>query len=106
MLAIPGQVIAGYLTVTITLIFALGMRMIVSDGLDRRQALVVGVSFWIGAGGEENIEDRLALLGKGAAESSLERDVSLRLLRHLATEVRHRQYYDTDFIRIRVAPKV
>ena len=60
---------------------------------------------FIAAGGEENIEDRLALLGQGAAESSLERDVSLRLLGHLAAEVRHRQYFDTDFIMIRVAPE-
>ena len=227
-LALPGPVIAAYIAVMIALIFALGMRMIVADGLDRRQTLVVGVSFSIGAGcqygliypevvphiaggllnsglsaggltailltglmelttsparklqtdldltalpairefvggfaaqngwneamanrldsaseetlltllrddkasesrrrllvkahrqgpdavlefiaagGEENIEDRLALLGQGAAESSLERDVSLRLLGHLAAEVRHRQYFDTDFIMIRVAPE-
>ena len=32
----------------------------------------------------------------------MERDVSLRLLRHLASEVRHRQYRDTDFITVRV----
>lgn len=227
-LALPGPVVAGYVTVVIAMVFALGMRMVVSDGLDRRQVLVVGISFWVGvgcqygfiypdavanfaggllnsgltaggltamlltglmemmtprrarlqtqlnvsalaeirafvngfaarcgwdeamsnrldaaseetlltllreegegeashrrllvkahrqggdavlefvaAGGEENIEDRLALLGQGATESSLERDVSLKLLRHLAAEVNHRQYFDADFIMVRVTP--
>ena len=226
-LALPGPVIAGYVTVIVATIFALGMRMVVSDGLDRWQMLIVGISFWIGvgcqygfifpevlpnlagglfnsgltaggltaialtglmvlaeprrsrmvttlnitalpairefagefaarggwgaatrgrleaaseetlltllrddegsdaqhrrllvmayregrdavlefiaAGGEENIEDRLALLGDSTTDHSVEREVSLRLLRHLTSEVRHRQYHDTDFITIRVA---
>ena len=225
-LAVPGPVIAGYIIVVIATIFTLGMKMIVSDGLDTRQSLVVGISFWVGvgcqygfifpdvvpnlaggllnsgltaggltaitltalfelsaprrkrieteldvsalpriqefiyefatragwddatanrldaageetlltllreddegetqgrrllvkahregkdavlefiaAGGEENIEDRLALLGEGAADEAAEREVSLRLLRHLATEVQHRQYHDADFITVRV----
>ena len=226
-LAAPGSVFAGYITVISATIFALGMKMVVSDGLDRRQILVVGVSFWIGAGcqfgfifpevlpnlaggllnngltaggltaialttlmeltkprrkklesefsvtslpsirefvrefasengweadilhrleaaseetlltllrddeegetqrrrllikayqagkdavlefiaagGEENIEDRIALLGEGSTNDSAEREVSLRLLRHLASEVRHRQYHDVDIIMVRIA---
>ena len=229
-LAVPGPVAAGYMTVMISLVFVLGIRMIVSVGLNRIQVLVVGVSFWFGVGcqygfifpehipniaggllksgltagglaaiiltglnelatprqkkletrlelaalsdiqifvrnfaarigwdkamtdrlvavseetlltllreheeaetqerrlligahregtdalleftaasGEENLEDRLALLGEGVTEGSIERDVSLRLLRHLAAEVRHRQYYDADFITVRVASKL
>ena len=54
--------------------------------------------------GEGNIEDRLALLGVRAAEVPLERDVSLRLLRHLATSVRHQKYHDTDIVTVRVDP--
>ncbi len=54
--------------------------------------------------GEGNIEDRLALLGGRAAEVPLERDVSLRLLRHLATSVRHQKYHDTDIVTVRVDP--
>ena len=58
------------------------------------------------AGGRENIEDRLAVLGETVAQEgrheSIERDVSLRLLRHLAAEVRHRQYYDVDILRVSV----
>lgn len=225
-LAVPGPVIAGYIVVIIATIFTLGMKMIVSDGLDARKTLVVGLSFWIGvgcqygfifpdivpnlaggllnsgltagglialvltavfeltaprrrkleieldvaalpriqsfvtdfsattgwneatgarlaaaaeetlltlsrddgqstpprrrllvvaykaggdailefmaAGGDENIEDRLALLEESVPGDEVEREVSLRLLRHLASEVRHRQYHDTDFITVRV----
>ena len=59
---------------------------------------------FIAAGGTENIEDRLALLSETATAESIERDVSLRLLRHLATEVRHRQYHDVDVVTLRVVP--
>ena len=62
----------------------------------------VAVLEFIAAGGQENIEDRLAVLGETATEASVERDVSLRLLRHLASEVRHRQYHDVDIVTVRV----
>lgn len=51
----------------------------------------------------ENLQDRLALLSGEVEETSAESEVSLRLLRHLASSVRHRQYYDTDIITVRVA---
>ena len=54
------------------------------------------------APGEGNLEDRMALLGEETAESSPEREVSLRLLRHLASSVRHEQYHDTEFVTVRV----
>ena len=56
------------------------------------------------AGGQENIEDRLAVLGDTATGDSIDRDLSLRLLRHLASDVRHRQYYDVDIVSLRVEP--
>ena len=228
-MAVPGPVIAGYITVVTATIFTLGMKMIVADGLDTQRTLVVALSFWIGVGceyglifpgimpqlagglmnsgltagglvaiglsgafeltatrrrrlemelgvaalpairtflesfaanhgwsgataerlaaaaeetlltldrdgdrqaivrrrllvvayresgdamlefiaggGDENIEDRLALLKEGSTGDAVERDVSLRLLRHLADEVRHRQYHDADFISVRVVPE-
>ena len=52
----------------------------------------------------ENIEDRLAVLGDQADETSIEHDVSLRLLRHLASSVRHQQYHDVDIVTVRVKP--
>ena len=32
----------------------------------------------------------------------MEREVSLRLLRHLASSVHHQQYHDTDIVTVRV----
>ena len=228
-LAIPGPVAAAYITVLISMLFVVGMRIVVQDGIDHRNSLIAGVSFWIGVGlqsgvifpeyfsefaggllqngmtgggliailltlfveltearrrrievafdaaalptireflaefasasgwdaamayrldaaseetlltllnqdesggespgrrllvvankhggeaildfvaapGTANLEDRIALLGEQAATNSLEREVSLRLLRHLASSVRHQQYHDTDIVTIRVTP--
>ena len=50
----------------------------------------------------ENVQDRMALLGQQTDEASVEREVSLRLLRHLASSVRHQQYYDTVIVTVRV----
>jgi len=52
---------------------------------------------------DENLQDRLALLSGEVEETSAGSEVSLRLLRHLASSVRHRQYYDTDIVTVRVA---
>ena len=228
-LAIPGPVAAAYITVLISMLFVVGMRIIVQEGIDHRNGLIAGVSFWIGVGlqsgvifpeyfsefaggllqngmtgggliailltlfvelteprrrrivvefntlalpkirefladfasasgwdagmahrldaaseetlltllsqheteeersqrqllvvahkqaggavldfvaapGTANLEDRIALLGEQAAGASLEREVSLRLLRHLASSVRHQQYHDTDIVTIHVNP--
>ena len=226
-LAIPGPVVAAFITVTMATIFIIGMRMVVQDGLDYRKGLIAGVAFWVGVGfqngvvfpeyvsefagghlgngmvagglvaivmtlfveltkprrsrievefdlsalerireflgafasrggwdtamaerldavgeetlltllrpdeeeeerarrrllvvarkedggavlefvastGAENLQDRLALLGERAVEDSIEREVSLRLLRHLASSVRHQQYHDADIVTVRV----
>jgi len=50
----------------------------------------------------ENIQDRLALLGDPDDEMPIEREVSLRLLRHLASSVRHQQYHDVDIVTVQV----
>ena len=226
-LAIPGPVVAAFITVMMATIFIIGMRMVVQDGLDYRKGLIAGVAFWVGVGfqngvvfpeyvselagghlgngmvaggivaivmtlfveltkprrsrievefdlsalerirhflgtfasrsgwdtamadrleavgeetlltllrpdaaeeerarrrlllvarkedggavlefvastGAENLQDRLALLGERAVEDSIEREVSLRLLRHLASSVRHQQYHDADIVSVRV----
>ncbi len=225
-LALPPPVLSAYMTVMVSTSFVAGARMVVADGINHRQMLIVGLSFWIGVGcqyglllpgilpefaggllnnglssggltailltilvefssrrrhrfetdldvsrltelrefisrftadsgwppalsqrmeavteetlltlneehadpakrrrlkvtahreGDEavlefiaksvdsNIEDRLALLGEISTGHQYEREVSLRLLRHLASDVRHRQYHDMDFITVRVA---
>ena len=226
-LAIPGPVIAAFVTVTMATIFIVGMRVIIQDGVDHRKGLIAGVSFWIGVGfqsdaifsghvsdfagsllrngmltggiaavvmtmfveltkprrrrleveldpsvlhevrrfiaafasrrgwdaamvdrldavceetlltleqqresgadtarrrllltargedggavlefvastGKENLQDRIALLGEAAAGAMIEREVSLRLLRHLASSVHHQQYHGTDIVTVRV----
>ena len=55
----------------------------------------------IAAPGGGNLEDRIALMGEASGDAP-EREVSLRLLRHLASSVHHQQYHDTDIVTIRV----
>ena len=49
-LAIPGPVVAAYMTLLISMLFVVGLRMVVQDGMDYRNGVVVGVSFWLGVG--------------------------------------------------------
>ena len=225
-LAIPGPVVAAYLGVLLAMLFMVGMKMAIQDGIDYRKGLIVGVSFWLGvgfqndmvfpdlvrefAGGlfrngvttggitailmtlfveltgsrrsrieaafdlavlpkireflagfaarsgwdaamaerldaaceetlltlvredegkeqrrrlrlsahregngavlefvvtsrEDNIQDRLALLADDPGDAPAEQEVSLRLLRRLASSVRHQQYHGTDIVTVRVA---
>ena len=50
LIAIPGAVAAAYITVLIGLLFVQGMKIIIQDGVDHRKAAIVGLSFWIGTG--------------------------------------------------------
>ena len=52
---------------------------------------------------DENVQDRLALLGDEPGEALAEEEVSLRLLRRLASSVRHQQYRGMDVVTVRVA---
>lgn len=63
------------------------------------------LEFVASAGEEENLQDRIALLGEEIDQTTLERDVSLRLLRHLASSVRHQQYHATDIVTVVVEAK-
>lgn len=81
---------------------------------ERRQLLLLArkdgagaVLEFIAATGEKgNLQDRVAVLGEQLDETLVEREVSLRLLRHLATSIRHQQYHDVDIMTVRVeAPK-
>ena len=226
-LAIPGPVVAGFILILIAMLFVLGMRIVVQDGISYKTSVIVGCAFWVGAGlqqgvifpeiigdfaggilnsgmvggglvalimtgivaltkgrrhylqtpfdisslstiqdfvgkiaqrhkwdasnilrvqaaaeealvtllGDEtdedkrrlefldliiskdddglnlefvasntkgNIQDKVALLGREFSDSSLEKDVSLRLLRHLTTSVRHERYHDTEIVVLKV----
>lgn len=54
-LAIPGPVAASYITVLLALLFVVGMRIVIQDGVDYRKALIVGTAFWVGAGFQNNL---------------------------------------------------
>ena len=69
----------------------------------RRDGRAAELEF-VAATDETNIEDRIALLGDRVAGNEIEQEVSLRLLRHLASSVRHQQYHDTDVVTVRVEP--
>ena len=75
---------------------------------DRRLLLVAykedggAVLEFVASTGEENLQDRIALLGARIDEALVEQEVSLRLLQHLASSVRHQQYHGTDIVTIRV----
>ncbi|MYA97808.1 MAG: hypothetical protein F4X91_15525 [Nitrospinae bacterium] len=78
---------------------------------ERRRLLLVArsedggaVLEFVASKGEENLQDRIALLGEASAGDMIEREVSLRLLRHLASSVRHQQYHGTDIVTVRVEP--
>ncbi len=228
MLAIPGPVIAAYVAVMMTMLFMVGIRLVIQDGLDARKSQIVGISFWVGVAiqndmvfpewiavfagglldngmtvggltailmtlfvevtsprpsrfqaefttaslpamrefllvftkrsgwdmamgdriyaaseetiltlireedvdesrarrklqiaarkegrsvarleflvaiGDENLQDRIALLEDQTGDLPFERDVSLRLLQHLASSVHHQQYHDTDIVTLQV----
>ena len=72
-------------------------RLVVTAREDDGDAVIE----FVAAPGEQNIEDSMTLLGERAAEDTIEREVSLRLLRHLASSVRHQQYQDTDILTAR-----
>ncbi|MCY4129226.1 MAG: hypothetical protein OXG15_08305 [Gammaproteobacteria bacterium] len=57
---------------------------------------------FIASSGEQNVQDRMAMLADASTLDSTERDLSLRLLRHLASSVRHQQYFGTDVITVHV----
>ena len=74
---------------------------------ERRLLLIAGgegdtaLLEFIAATDEANLENELAALTE-AAGGRTEQEVSLRLLRHYASSVRHSQYHDTDVITVRV----
>ena len=49
-LSVPDAIIGTYLIVLISILFVLGMRIVVADSMNYRKAAIVGVSFWVGYG--------------------------------------------------------
>ncbi len=66
----------------------------------RTQGTMVELEF-VATTRHENIEDQLAFLTDEAAISSVD-DLSLRLLRHYASAVRHQKFHGVDIVRVQV----
>ena len=49
-IAIPTPVAAAYITVLLGLLFVQGMKIVIQEGVDHRNAVVAGVAFWTGTG--------------------------------------------------------
>ena len=90
------------------------LHILLGDGTqdqDRKLLLVAGVDErsadleFIASGSGANLEDQLAMLSEGVADIPNEAETPLRLLRHYATSVRHRQYHDTDILTVRLQPR-
>ena len=54
-LAIPGPVAAAYLTVLLVMLFVVGIKIVVQDGIDYRKGLVAGVGFCVGVGFQSGV---------------------------------------------------
>ncbi|MDE0065746.1 MAG: hypothetical protein OXN44_02620 [Acidimicrobiaceae bacterium] len=59
---------------------------------------------FVAAANEENLEDRLSVLASQNTGLPLERDISLRMLQHHASEVFHQQYHDLDVVTVHIRP--
>ncbi len=95
MLAIPGPVVAAYLAVLLAMLFVLGLKMVVKEGLDYRKGMIVGLSFWIGVGFEQEVifAEHLgewwgALLGNGMTSGGLTAMLLTGLLQVIGTRRR------------------
>ena len=75
-----------------------GSRLLVVAGGDGDEAELE----FLASSGAGNIEDRMTVLQEAASEAQLERELSLRLLRHFASSVRHQQYQDADILTLKV----
>ena len=78
LLAIPSPVVAAYATVLLSLLFVLGMRVVVQGGMDYRKAMIAGTAFWVGVGFQNQVifADSLgawwgSLLGNGMTAGGL-----------------------------------
>ena len=84
--------------VTLGVIAAISIR---GSGAWRLWAAALGI---VAGSADANLEDQLALLGEQVAGPPVEEEISLRLLRHYASSVRHQQFHDTDVVTVRVGP--
>ncbi len=59
---------------------------------------------FVTTGGDSNIEDQIMLLGEQPDRHLVEQELSLRLLQHYASSVRHQTFTDAEILTVRVDP--
>ena len=64
-IALPNPVAGAYLTVIISMLFIVGMKLVFRDGLDFRKSIITGVSLWVGIGFQFELIFPEALVGTG-----------------------------------------
>lgn len=72
-MAIPMAVFGAFLLIAMTLLFLIGVRIVVQDGLDRQGAVIVGLSLLVGIGVEARLimPDLMADVIGGALENAM-----------------------------------
>ena len=55
LLAMPGPVIATFITISMATLFIIGVKIVIQDGMDYRKGAIVGIAFWIGVGFESGV---------------------------------------------------
>ena len=73
--AVPDPVAAAAILVLMGILFTAGMRLVVGTGIDRTQAVIVGVSFWVGSAFESGLVVPDAI--QGAWRGVLENGVTM-----------------------------
>lgn len=64
-IALPNPVAGAYLTVIISMLFIVGMKLVFRDGLDFRKSIITGVSLWVGIGFQFELIFPEMLVGTG-----------------------------------------
>ena len=88
-LAIPSPVAGAYVAILLAMLFVLGMKVVVQDGLDYRKGMIAGVSFWVGVGFQNGVifPDYFAEFGGGLLQNGMTAGGLTALLLTLFVEV-------------------
>lgn len=71
----------------------------------RREGNAIELEF-VTAGSGSNLEDEIMLLSERPDKTSVEQELSLRLLRHFASSVRHQRFTNADILTARIEQKL
>ncbi len=72
-LAIPSPVVASFIIVIVAMLFVLGMRIVVQEGINFRTGFIVGMAFWIGTGVQNQVffPEYFSRIAGGAFENGM-----------------------------------